>query len=261
MPSEQERLSRLYPTTKPRIVKTLNPTILSAIPVIPLDDVILPTFPVEAFPFPLGSMIDAVAKATETPVELAAMMGLATVAACCQRLFEISAAPGYSEPLNLWLVAALESGNRKTAVHQKMTEPLRAKERELCAQSKDEIAKAESARATTEARIKVLRSRLADSDDFADIADGQAEIDKLLAEMPPVPIPPRLWAQDITPEKLGTLMADNSERMALLSDEGGIFDILAGRCGTHDHNDIAFLSRQRTHQRRADKTEPGGTTE
>ena len=35
--------------------------------------------------------------------------------------------------------------------------------------------------------------------------------------------------QDITPERLGTLMAENGGRMAVISDEGGIFDILAGR--------------------------------
>jgi putative DNA primase/helicase len=36
---------------------------------------------------------------------------------------------------------------------------------------------------------------------------------------------------DVTPEKLGSLMAENDERMAILSSEGGIFDIMAGRYG------------------------------
>ncbi|MDK2743479.1 MAG: DUF3987 domain-containing protein [Nitrospira sp. BO4] len=209
--------------------------------VVPLDDVSFDEFPLEAFPEPLRTMIDGVAKATETPVELAAMMGLATVAASCQQAFEVTIDSGYSEPLNLWAVAALESGNRKTAVHRTMTEPLRVKERELCEQSKSAIAHAESQRATMEARVKALRGRIANSEDIGDFEQEQQEIDRLLTEMPDVPIPPRLWAQDVTPEKMGALMADNNERLALLSDEGGIFDILAGRYSNGVPNLDTFL--------------------
>jgi hypothetical protein len=209
--------------------------------VIPLDEVTLPEFPIEAFPDPLRGMCQAVADSTETPIELAAMMGLATVATCTQRVFQVAADASYSEPLNVWTVSALESGNRKTAVYVAMTEPLRTKERELCEQVKNSIAKAESERETIEARIKVLRGRLANSADSADIALGQTEIDALQASMPVVPSSPRLWAQDITPEKLGALMADNGERMALLSDEGGLFDILAGRYSNGVPNLDTFL--------------------
>lgn len=214
------------------------PTIIS------LDDVSLPDFPIESLPAPLSDMVNAVAKATETPVELGAMIGLATVAACCQNIFEVSVDAGYREPLNVWTVVALESGNRKSKVHQKMTEPLRKKERQLCEQSKETIAQAESERATMKERVKVLRARLANSADSADYAErsiAQEEITRLESSMPDVPIPPRLWVQDITPEKLGALMADNQERLALLSDEGGLFDILAGRYSNGIANLDTFL--------------------
>jgi putative DNA primase/helicase len=186
-------------------------------------------------------MIEAVAKATETPVELGATLGLTTIATCCQKIFEVVIDASYREPLSLWGVSALESGNRKTAVHFKMTEPLRVKERELCEQSKAAIAQAESERATTEARVKAIRARIANCEDFEDIAQGQREIDRLLVAMPDVPAAPRLWAQDITPEQLGRVMADNGERMAILSDEGGLFDILAGRYSNGVPNLDLFL--------------------
>ena len=209
--------------------------------IIPLDDVTLPDFPVDAFPDPLRSMIKAEASATETPVELAAMMGLGTVSAACQGNFEVQVEPGYSEPCNVWLAAALESGNRKTQVHRDMTEPIRVQERELCEAAKEKIMKAESERATVEARVKGIRSRIANSEDIGDFRAEQAEIDKLLAEMPDIPPSPRLWVQDITPEKLGAVMADNGERLALLSDEGGLFDILAGRYSNGVPNLDLFL--------------------
>jgi hypothetical protein len=197
--------------------------------VIPLDEVRLPDLSLDTFPEPLGRMIEAVANATETPVELPALMGLATVAASCQRVFEAEMEPGYQEPLCLWAIAALQSGNRKTAVHSAMTAPLRKKERILCEAAKSKRADVESERATLEARVKSLRSRVANSEDFEDSEQMQREITHLETSMPPLPAIPSLWVQDVTPEKLGMMMADNGERLAILSDEGGFFDIITGR--------------------------------
>ncbi len=56
-----------------------------------------------------------------------------------------------------------------------------------------------------------------------------AQVTEMELSLPQVPIAPRLWTQDVTPERLGALMAEQGERIALLSDEGGIFDVLAGR--------------------------------
>src|SRR5258708_3903530 len=81
---------------------------------ISLDVPILPPLPREIFPHWAESFIDAVADATETPRELAAMMELGTIVTALQRKFMVQVEPGYVEPLNLWLTPALPSGNRKT---------------------------------------------------------------------------------------------------------------------------------------------------
>ena len=196
---------------------------------IPLDEITLPDLPIEAFPDVLGNMIQAVAQATETPMELAGMLGLATVATCCQKNFVVEGAPGYTEPLSLWTVAALESGNRKSAVVSTMTAPLVQHEQALKTGGHADRTAKESARLTTEALIKSLRTKAANS---ADIADRKALQDVIIQEelaMPHAPTIPRLWAQDVTPEKLAVLMADNDDALALLSDEGGLFDMMGGR--------------------------------
>ena len=204
-------------------VEETPPTLIS------LDDVTLPPLPIDAFPEALGNMIAAVAWATETPVELAGMMGLATVATCCQKYFVVEGAPGYTEPLSLWTVAALESGNRKSAVVSIMTAPLVQYEQAAKVDGHATRTAKESERLTTEATIKSLRAKAASSADIADRKTIQEEILKLENGMPPVPTIPRLWAQDVTPEKLAGLMADNDEALALLSDEGGLFDMMEGR--------------------------------
>lgn len=196
---------------------------------ISLDDVALPPLPLDAFPEVLGAMIQAVAQATETPVELASMLGLATVATCCQKFFVVEGAPGYTEPLCLWSVVALESGNRKSAVFSAMTAPLLHYEQALKIEGHADRTSKESTRLTMDARIKSLRTQAANSADSADRKRLQDEIIELESGMPPAPTIPRLWAQDVTPEKLAVLMAENEDAMALLSDEGGLFDMMGGR--------------------------------
>src|SRR5207253_6873621 len=41
--------------------------------------------------------------------------------------------------------------------------------------------------------------------------------------------PPRLLADDCSPEKLAGLMRDNAGRIAVISPEGDLFDLMAGR--------------------------------
>lgn len=62
-------------------------------------------------------------------------------------------------------------------------------------------------------------------------AERLADVDRLVAELEalPVVVAPRLVADDITPEKVAVLMAQHGERIALLSAEGGVFGIMAGR--------------------------------
>lgn len=44
-----------------------------------------------------------------------------------------------------------------------------------------------------------------------------------------VPTPPRLIADDVTNEAAASLLAENGGRLAIISAEGGVFDIMAGR--------------------------------
>lgn len=208
---------------------------------ISLDVAQLPELPKGLFAPWAEAMIDAVANATETPRELGAMMMLGTLAAVTQHKCVVQVRPGYAEPLNIWPIVPLEPGNRKTSVLLLMAAPLRQWEREQIASLAQKIAEAESTRATAEARIAVLRSQAARAEGSADYADRSAEIAELEAALPEVPKIRRLWAQDVTPEALGMLMSENGEAIALISDEGGIFDILAGRYSNGVPNLDLFL--------------------
>jgi len=197
---------------------------------VPLGPPEPPAFPADAFGEGwLADMVDAVMCSTETPRELPAAFGLAALAAACQGRYVIEPEPGYREPLSLWIVAALESGNRKTSVLQAMTRPLLAWESERAETIRPEIERVKSERATLEARIASKRTAAARITDTLEFNEAMRELAALEAALPEIPRPPRLWTQDTTPERLAALMAEHDERMAVLSDEGGIFDIIAGR--------------------------------
>jgi hypothetical protein len=197
---------------------------------IPLDLLKLPKFDVDnLIPTPwLCDMIDATSRATETPVELALTLSLGVIAASVQRKYITSPEPGYIEQTNLWMIPALESGNRKTAVLKELTAPLLGFERSYQSENAHKIAESEAARRLAEERVKSLRQKAAraKSGEFENLKRQLLEAER---DIPPVLRHLRVWTQDVTPEQLGPLMSDQGEKIAILSDEGGFFDILAGR--------------------------------
>ena len=150
-------------------------------------------------------MASATARATETPVELAALLGLAAVAASVAKKVVVCPEPGYVEPVNIYTAVAMESGNRKTAVLNRMTRPFVDWEISEAQRLKPEIARIASERKTQEARIEVLRRKAAKSADHPEL---MAQVAELELSLPEVPNAPRLWTQDVTPERLGALMAE-----------------------------------------------------
>ena len=80
----------------------------------------------------------------------------------------------------------------------------------------------------------------AEGDDRHDSA-ANAISAAMQAEAVVVPSVPRIVADDITPEAAGSLMADQHGRLAILSAEGGVFDILAGRYSGERANLDVFL--------------------
>jgi len=208
---------------------------------VPLDDPAPPPMPEDILDGWLGLMARQIAEATETPVELSALLCLSAVATAAQGRFSVRPEPGYFEPVNIWTAPAMKSGQRKTAVHRLATGPLVAWERARCQETADERQAIESKVKTLQARVTRLRAQCAAEDDSEKRKSLQDEIEAVELSMPQVPVAPRLFTQDVTTEHLGTMMAEQGELMAILSDEGGIFDVLAGRYSSGIPNLDLFL--------------------
>jgi hypothetical protein len=193
-----------------------------------IDTPALPPITKDMMPKTLADMVFAVSANTETPPELATVLTLATCATACQKKYAIESMHGHTEQLSLWGLAALESGNRKSAVEKKVVAPLRNWEANSRETLEPIIKEATSKRENEIAVIKGLRNQLSkgNSEKRENI---KSEIVALEKELTEIPKPPQLWEQDITPEHLGTVMDANNECLGLFSSEAGIFDIISGR--------------------------------
>jgi len=195
---------------------------------ISLQSTKLPSWPDDVFPASIQDFVTALSVSTETPPELSAMMVLAAISACAQGKYRVRVKPDYFEPVNIWACAALPPGSRKTAVQMAATAPLTKWEKLQREKIEPEIKIAQANDATIREQISFLRKQ-ASKAKGAEFEQLKKEIADTEANLPEIPTAPQIWAQDVTPENLGTIMSDNNERMAILSDESGILDILGGR--------------------------------
>ncbi|SNX60696.1 Protein of unknown function [Nitrosomonas ureae] len=195
---------------------------------ISLESAQLPPWPNNVFPGSIQDFVSALSESTETPPELSAMMVLAAISAAAQGKYRVRVKQDYFEPVNVWTCAALLPGSRKTAVQKAAIAPLTQWEKLQREKLEPAIKKALANNATIREQINCLRKQ-ASKAKGAEFEQLKKEIADIEASLPEIPTVPQIWAQDVTPENLGTIMADNNERMAILSDEAGIFDILGGR--------------------------------
>jgi putative DNA primase/helicase len=174
-------------------------------------------------------MAAAVAAHTQTPQAMAVLSALSVLAAVLQRRFEVAPyGDDYREPLSLWTVTALGSGNRKTAVHKALTGVLVDWEKREGDRMRREIAQVFAQREVIAKRIETLKQQAGKEQDARERQRLQDEIATLKEEMPAELYAPRLFSGDITSERLQQLLVEQDERAAIVTDEGGIFQIMAG---------------------------------
>ena len=189
----------------------------------------VPDIPTTVLPDWLAAMAHAVAESTQTPPALAVMSSLAVLATVLQRRFEVAPySDSYTEPLSLWTLSATPSGTRKSAVLNAMLGPLVHWEKLLRDRMRREIVRVSSVRAVAEKRIERLKQDAAKAKDSTERESLTAEIEREQNDMPDELRAPRLFTGDTTAERLQALLVEHGERMAVHSDEAGIFLIMAG---------------------------------
>src|SRR4051794_8735049 len=83
-----------------------------------------PGFPLASLPEVLRQFAEEVSTQTQTPPDLAAMLILAALGGVLANRVAIQATSDWSQPTNLYVTVALESGERKSPVFREIMAPL-----------------------------------------------------------------------------------------------------------------------------------------
>lgn len=198
----------------------------------PIRQADLPAFPVDALPPPLANWVAEESEATQTPADMAALLSLAVCAATLTKRVTVEAWDGYREPTcNLYVTAILDPGNRKSAVFADATKPFREIEKKLREDSAEAIAVELSDWRQADQRLRKCEKIAAEDRDAEKRNEAKEEARELAKQLASwsKPEEPTLIVNDATSEKLAILMQANGERLASMSAEGGVFDLMAGK--------------------------------
>ena len=191
---------------------------------IPFDEYGLPTFPVDALPEVIRRYVLAVAESTQTPVDMAAVEALGIVSLCCQGKYFIRGNADWTEPLNTYMVVIMEPAERKSSVLSMMIRPVEEYEKEENSRRNAEIVEGRMIQDKLEKEKRNLVERA--SKGKATEEEVRAKAAELAKFEPAKPL--RLFVDDVTSEKLTSVLAENKGRAAVVSAEGGIFSIMSG---------------------------------
>lgn len=193
-------------------------------PPIPFTQHTLPTFPVDAFPPAIRDYVLAVAETTQTPVDMAATAALAVLALCQQGKYRIKGKDDWIEPLNLFTVIVAEPSERKSAVIGHMIRAVQQFEAAYNQQHSGAIERSKLEKRMLEKQQRNLEEMVlkgkAQMEDLQDISMQLANFREVM--------PMRLYVDDVTTEKLTSVLSENKGTAAIVSAEGGIFDMLSG---------------------------------
>ncbi len=191
---------------------------------IPFDEYDLPTFPVGALPEVIRRYVLAVSESTQTAVDMAAVEALGVVSLCSQGKYSIRGNADWAEPLNTYTVVILPPAERKSSVLSMMIRPVEEYEKEENSRRNAGIIESQMilSRLEKEKRSLVERS----SKGKATAEEVRAKATEIAKYEPVKPL--RLFVDDVTSEKLTSVLAENKGRAAVVSAEGGIFDIISG---------------------------------
>ena len=203
---------------------------------IPLEAEARVVFPVEALPETVREYVLAVSEFLQTPVDMAGSLSLAVLAHCLQGKYEVLIKDGWQEPLNLFVLPVAAPSERKSPCVKWMIKPIQQYEQEWNKEHEREIALSIN---MYEALKKKLEKK---QKDYAAEKITKEELDAAKDEFRQFVVlrPKKEYVDDITVERMATLLAENKGRLSVFGTESTLFQNLNGRYSNGAYFDIVL---------------------
>lgn len=203
---------------------------------------ILMSFPIEELPEEIRPYIEAVSESLQVPVDMVATFVLSILSLCIQGKYWLNVKPDWTESLNLYVVVVGRPSERKSPTLKETTKPVFKYVEEENEKRQPYIAEYELKKKIITGRLKNIQDALAKMSKKNTYTMNDAiECQKELTELEEVR-ELKMILDDVTPESLVKAMQENNERMGIISAEGGIFGMLAGRYNNNTNFDIFLKS-------------------
>lgn len=192
-----------------------------------------PVFPNEEFSDELRNFSAWGSASLQVAVDMPSVSALAAASLCSQRKFKVHVIARHLEPVNLYTVIVAKPSERKSANIALTMDPIYRFQKEENARRRASVEEYQIKRDMLQRRIESLKkSATSGSKAKRDSSSTVEDILMLCRELEDLEKDAidyiSLTADDITMEALASKMMANDEKMALISSEGGIFNVLSG---------------------------------
>ncbi|MFJ9939332.1 DUF3987 domain-containing protein [Streptomyces erythrochromogenes] len=191
----------------------------------------------------IGAYANAVAGSLQMPVDIPAFLGLAAASVAVGGRRTVSPKPDWVEPVTLYVMPVAAPGEKKSPALGHMARPIydeqarrRAEDRVAVARDQQERRIAEACVANAEAMV--IKAATPDKRMAARANLDSARMD--LENLGEPKILTQLIADDTTPEAATSLLAEQGERLGVLSTEGSFLGNVGGRYSKEANPEIAL---------------------
>ena len=207
----------------------------------------LPDFPMDALPDVLRDFAEGVANQTQFPVDGVVMQIFGVLSLCLMGKYTYKVHDTYTEDgINLYVLTIAETGERKTTALKMVKKPFEEHIKKLNISRQPDIARSKARIKAAEKQIKILEKKMEKGEDLDQelqtfdyedpiykpiqdqYADALTELENAKKDAVKN-IHPTM--DDGTVEAIAVELSANGERLGILSDEGGLFQVLAGCYG------------------------------
>lgn len=200
-------------------------------PLVPFQDWPVDPFPVDAVNGVFREYTQSLADAYQVPFDFAFWPMVGAFSAGLAGRVRVAVNADWSEPANLWIAVLANPSERKSPVVRKWTKAIGeyvAEERKRLGPEHRERTKEKEVLLNRAEKMRADASKTDDDDDMKDLLQKAEHLEQLAADIK-IPYLPRFLCDDCTQEKLFSLLSENKERMAIITDEGGLFKLMTGK--------------------------------
>jgi len=185
-------------------------------------EAVLQSFPISCLPKVLGDYIDAVCSFVQVDSSMAILPMLSVLSLCVQGKVIVSyPANSHTEPINIYTLTIAPPGERKSGVYKALIRPVEEYQRKYNELHRKDVEEYKSKVQFLERQKQsAMNGKNASLERVKELTRELCELEKV-HEM-------CLICSDTTPEALSAEMLKQGGCMAVMDDEGSVFDVISG---------------------------------